>query len=152
MPLATLRQYHCPHVGIPDEILTDQGSNFMLSLLQETYSLLQIRHIRTSPYHPQTDGLVERFNGTLKSRLKYIQESERLEEYLPFSLFAYREVPQESTGFSPFELLFGRRARGPLDVLRECWTDEKPGAPVIPYVLEMQKKLREMTEVAQNNL
>ena len=42
--------------------------------------------------------------------------------------------------------------RGPLDVLRECWTDEKPeGAPVIPYVLEMQK-LREMTQVAQNNL
>ena len=45
-------------VGIPDEILTDQGSNFMPSLLQETYSLLQIRRIHTSPSHPQTDGFV----------------------------------------------------------------------------------------------
>ena len=75
------------------------------------------------------------------------------DEYLPFLLFAYREVPQESTGFSPFESLFGRRVRGPLDVLREYWTDEKPeDTPVIPYVLDMQKKLREMTEVAQTSL
>ena len=142
-------------VGIPDEILTDQGSNFMSSLLQETYSLLQIRRIRTSPYHPQMDGLVERFNGTLKSMLKKFTSKNQKDwdEYLPFLLFAYREVPQESTGFSPFELLFGRRVRGPLDVLRECWTDEKPeDTPVIPYVLDMQKKLREMTGVAQTSL
>ena len=57
-------------VGIPEEILTDQGTNFMSTLLEELYHLLQIRRIRTSPYHPQTDGLVERFNVTLKSMLR----------------------------------------------------------------------------------
>ena len=57
-------------VGIPEEILTDQGPNFMSALLQEVYHLLGISRIRTSPYHPQTDGLVERFNGTLKAMMK----------------------------------------------------------------------------------
>jgi len=57
-------------VGIPEEILSDQGANFMSDLLQELYQLLHIRRIRTTPYHPQTDGLVERFNGTLKSMLR----------------------------------------------------------------------------------
>ena len=54
-------------MGIPEEILTDQGTNFMSALLEEVYRMLHIKRIRTTPYHPQTDGLVERFNGTLKS-------------------------------------------------------------------------------------
>jgi transposase InsO family protein len=48
-------------MGIPDEILSDQGAIFMSGLLQEVYQLLHIKRIRTSPYHPQTDGLVERW-------------------------------------------------------------------------------------------
>ena len=63
-------------VGIPREILTDQGSNFTSQLLAELYRLLHIRPIRTSPYHPQTDGLVERFNQTLKSMLRKVATQE----------------------------------------------------------------------------
>ena len=58
------------HVGISDEILTDQGTFFMSTMMVEIYRLLHIKRIRTTPYHPQTDGLVERFNGTLKGMLK----------------------------------------------------------------------------------
>ena len=58
--------------GIPVEILTDQGSNFTSSLLGELYQLIGIKAIRTTPYHPQTEGLVERFNRTLKSMLRII--------------------------------------------------------------------------------
>ncbi len=50
--------------GIPEEILTDRGSNFISALMQEFYKLMDIRSIKTSAYHPQTDGMVERFNGT----------------------------------------------------------------------------------------
>ena len=63
--------------GIPKEILSDQGTNFMSQLLKELYRLMKIHPIRTSPYHPQTDGLVERFNKTLKSLLrKFIKEGD----------------------------------------------------------------------------
>ena len=62
-------------VGIPDEILTDQGSNLMSSLLQEMYLMLNISRLRTSPYHPQTDGLTERLKGTLKSMIRKFRAS-----------------------------------------------------------------------------
>ena len=98
-------------VGVLDEILTDQGTDFTSQLLQEVYSLLKIKPIRTTPYHPQTDGLVKRFNHTVKSMLrKTATEGKDWDDLL----FACREVPQASTGFSPFELLYGRQIRGPL--------------------------------------
>ena len=138
------------HVGVPDEILTDQGSNFMSALLEEMYCLLHIKRIRTTPYHPQTDGLVERFNGTLKGMLrKFVNRSQKdWDEYLPYLLFAYREVPQETTGFSPFDLLYGRCVRGPLDVLKEDWTGDRGTAvPVATYVVEMRERLAEMAQL-----
>ena len=96
-------------VGVPKEILTDQGSNFTSQLLKEVYWLLSIKLIRTSPYHPQTDGLVERFNQTLKAMLRRTgtDEGKDWDKLIPYVLFAYHEVPQLSTGFSPFELVYG---------------------------------------------
>ncbi len=110
-------------VGFPAEILTDQGTNFMSTLLKQVYQLLGIKSLRTTPYHPQTDGLTERFNQTLKQMLrKFVSETGRdWDQWLPYLLFAYREVPQASTGFSPFELLYGRDVRGPLALLQEMW-------------------------------
>lgn len=75
--------------------------------------------MRTTPYHPLTDGLVERFNKTLIGMLKkFVSDTGKdWDKWLPFLLFAYREVPQSSTGFYPFELIYGHQVRGPLDVL-----------------------------------
>ncbi|PFX14793.1 Transposon Ty3-I Gag-Pol polyprotein [Stylophora pistillata] len=97
-------------VGIPDKIVSDQGSNFMSKLMAQLYEQLGITKIKTSVYHPQANGLVERFNGTLKSMLrKFVRERvQTWDKYLPYLLFASREVPCESTGYSPFELLYGR--------------------------------------------
>jgi hypothetical protein len=142
-------------VGIPDEILTDQGTNFMSVFLQEIYRLLHIKRIRTTPYHPQTDGLVERFNGTLKAMLRKLtsRNQKDWDELLPYLLFAYREVPQESTGFAPFELLYGRRVRGPLDVLREVWSGEEvENVSVAAHVIQMRDRLQEMSSIARENL
>ena len=140
--------------GIPGEILSDQGSNFMSQLMQELYRLLKVRPIRTSPYHPQTDGLVERFNRTLKSMLRRLvkEEGRDWDKLIPYVLFAYREVPQTTTGFSPFELLFGREVRGPLDVLKEEWeASEKCKESVITHILEIRERMEAMQEVVKEN-
>ena len=131
-------------VGVPEEVLTDEGSNFMSQLLTEVYCLLHIKPIRTSPYHPQTDGLVERFNQTLKTMLKKgtKEDGKDWDRLIPYLLSAYREVPQASTGFSPFELLYGRQVRGPLDTVRESWeARERRPESVVSYVLAMREKL-----------
>ena len=142
-------------VGIPKEILTDQGSNFTSQLLAELYRLLKVSAIRTSPYHPQTDGLVERFNQTLKEMLrKSAQEDGKdWDKLIPYVLFAYREVPQESTGYSPFELVYGREVRGPMDVLKESWeSSERSDESVLSYILLRRERLAHMTELVQKNL
>ncbi len=144
-------------VGFPREILTDQGTNFMSTLLKQVYKLLGIKSLRTTPYHPQTDGLTERFNQTLKQMLrKFVCDSGTdWDQWLPYLLFAYREVPQSSTGFSPFELLYGHEVRGPLALLREMWEgDPGRGEPtnVVSYVVQMRERLEEMTALAQSHL
>ena len=141
--------------GVPEEILTDQGSNFTSQLLTEIYRMLHVYPIRTTPYHPQTDGLVERFNQTLKAMLKKAatDEGKDWDRVIPYLLFAYREVPQSSTGFSPFELLYGRSVRGPLDVLREGWeTDKCDNESVISHLLTMRERFKKMSCMVQENL
>ncbi|XP_071818156.1 uncharacterized protein [Apostichopus japonicus] len=144
-------------VGIPEEIVSDQGTNFTSKLMKEVCNLLEIDHLKSSPYHPQTNGLVERFNGTLKSMLRAFvtQQPESLDRYIPYLLFAYREVPQSSTGFSPFELLYGRKVKGPLDVLKEeiCNPEGQcRNENILEYVLDMRNRMRELTAMVQENL
>ncbi|XP_072178202.1 uncharacterized protein [Diadema setosum] len=142
-------------VGIPHELLSDQGSNFMSLLMKQLCSSLGIKQIRTSPYHPQANGLVERFNATLKDMLKpyTLEGNVTWDDLIPYVLFAYREVPQESTGFSPFELLYGHRVRGPLDVIREAWLGETvPEEGLVSYVLNCRERSANITTAAQKNL
>ncbi|XP_048881447.1 uncharacterized protein LOC125748837 [Brienomyrus brachyistius] len=72
-------------VGFPRAIITDQGSNFMSKLLKQAYGLLGIKGIRTTPYHPQTDGLTERFNQTLKQMFcvdfRYLNSVSKFDSY-----------------------------------------------------------------------
>ncbi len=142
-------------VGIPKEILTDQGTAFMSRTIRELYELLGIKSIRTSVYHPQTDGLVERFNRTLKTMIrKFVHEdAKNWDKWLEPLLFAVREVPQASTGFSPFELLYGRQPRGVLDVLRETW-EEGPleSKNEIQHVLDLRTKLHTLGQLSMENL
>lgn len=144
-------------VGVPEEILTDQGTNFTSRLLHLFHKQLGISAIKTTPYHPQTDGLVERFNQTLKKMLrKFVDDSGKdWDRWLPFLLFAYREVPQASTGFSPFELLYGWDVQGPLDLLNATWTSPNPKASergVVQFVLQMRDRLAQYREKAADNL
>ena len=117
--------------------------------------MLHVHPIRTTPYHPQADGLVERFNQTLKAMLRKtsLSEGKDWDKLIPYLLFAYREVPQASMGFSPFELLYGRSVRGPLDVLKEAWESEKRSKEsVVSHVLSVRDRLDKMAKIVQQNL
>ena len=110
-------------VGVPEEILTDCGTNFVSRLMQELYRLLGVTGIRTTPYHPECDGLVERFNASMKGMLwKVLPDWDgQWDKALPHILGEYRRAPNETTGFTPSELLYGRQIRGPLQTLTEHW-------------------------------
>ena len=75
------------------------------------------------------------------------------DKWVPYLLFAYQEVSQNSTGFSPFELLYGHAVRGPLDILKELWREPKRCSEnVVSYVLAVQDKLATMSEMVKDNL
>ena len=142
--------------GIPKEILSDQGSNFTSALMKQLCKLLHIKKLTSTPYHPEANGLVEKFNGTLKKMLSCFVENEKDEwdMYLPYLLFSYREVPQDSTGFSPFELLYGRHVRGPLTIIREEWEEPKTDGlseSVVSYLLKTREMLMKMSDLAQQS-
>ncbi|KAL7871516.1 hypothetical protein SRHO_G00064990 [Serrasalmus rhombeus] len=139
----------CSHVGIPKD------TPFVSWLVAELCKLLCIKHLPTSVYHPETDGLVERFNQTLKRMLRKVvaQDGRDLDLLIPYILFAVREVPQASTGFSPFELLYSRRPRGLLDVVREAW-EQQPSLyrSVTEYVREMQQRIDTVAPIVHEHM
>ena len=142
-------------VGIPDAILTDQGTCFMSQIITMLYKWLNVTRIRTSVYHPQTDGLVERFNQTLKRMLKKLPDADGKDwdRLIPYVMFAIREVPQASTGFSPFELLYGRQPRGLLDLAREAWeTQPSPHRSVIDHIEQMQARARRVWPLVREHM
>uniref|UniRef100_A0A8C5FTF6 Integrase catalytic domain-containing protein n=1 Tax=Gadus morhua TaxID=8049 RepID=A0A8C5FTF6_GADMO len=127
----------------------------MSRTMKELYGLLKVKAIRTSVYHPATDGLCERFNRTLKSMIRkfVLEDARNWHQCLDPLLFAVREVPQASTGFSPFELLHGRRPRGVLDLIKENWkegsSDSKNG---IQYVIDLRAKLHSLGVMSREHL
>ena len=148
-------------VGILEEVLTDQGTQFMSECMQEVSRLLSIKGLTSTPYHPICNGLVERWNGTLKSMLKRLCQDQPKQWHRLINpvLFAYREVPQGSTGFSPFQLLYGRLVRGPGTILKELWTKEVTKEVNIPevkssyeYVTELRERLEDSLKLAQEEL
>ena len=103
--------------GIPEVLVTDNGSNFTSSEFEEFLKSNGIRHIKTAPYHPASNGLAERAVQTFKAGMKKLT-SGTLETRVARFLFTYRITPQTTTGVSPSELLFGHRLRCHLDFLR----------------------------------
>ena len=139
-------------VGIP---LTDQGTPFMSRIMKDLCKLMQIKQLRTSVYHPQTDGLVERFNRTLKQMLKKVMEADgrNWDQLLPYLMFSIREVPQSSTGHSPFELLYGRRPRGLLDIAKEAWEQQpSPHRTMVEHVGDMRDRMATLWPLVREHM
>ena len=117
----------CRH-GAPKQLLSDQGANFLSNVMKNVCEYFKIHKINTAPYHPQCDGLVERFNKTLCQMLSAYSNSNQnnWDIYLPLVLLAYRTSEQASTKESPFHLLYGRDAKLPSDL--DKYSDYHPSS------------------------
>ena len=136
--------------GFPAEILSDRGSNFTSKLMKEVTKRLKIEQVLASPYHPESNGALERWHSTLKAMMRKSGKGRtEWDQLLPMLLFAYREAVHEATGFSPFHLLFGREVRGPLDIVKEQW-EGKEVLPVsiVEYLSNLYDHMETIAEIA----
>ena len=117
--------------GVPEQLLSDRGQNFLSELIGAVCELLGIEKVNTSGYHPQTDGMVEKFNSTIINMLsKCVEKHGRdWDKQLPYVMLAYRVAVQESTQESPFFLVYGRDPRTP--------TETALSQPRTPYQVDI---------------
>lgn len=108
----------CRH-GCPKEILTDRGTHFVNEMLNSLCDRFGVKHRLSTAYHPQTNGLVERFNRTLCETLsKFANENkDDWDQYISSALFAYRTRRHNTTRHEPFYLMYGREAALPIEFL-----------------------------------
>ena len=110
------------HTGIPKELFSDQGTNFTGKVMKETCRLLNINKMQMTPYHPQSNGILERWHGDLKGMLrKQENQQEEWDKLLKHCLLSFRASPHSTTGFSQFELVQGRNLRASLEAIKDGW-------------------------------
>ena len=150
-----LTKFFC-RVGLPTHIHTDRGTNFTSKVIQQVLETLGVKQIFGSAYHPQSQGAVERFHRTLKQMLRAwcMDREGDWDEGVDIILFAIRDSPSESLGYSPFELVYGHKPRGPLKALKECMLaveGEESKSPVI-HVKKLRERLSQALKLARENL
>ena len=141
--------------GVPYEILTDQGTQFQSTLFTELAGLLDMDKTRTSAYHPMANGLVERFNRTLEMMLSmFVSDTQRdWDQYIPALMLAYRSTQQETTGVSPYKMMFGREATLPIDlIMGRPPNQEGVTLDSSEYVYHLRDRLEDIFEMARHHL
>ena len=140
--------------GVPKRIHSDQGRSFEGELLKRLCQLYGIAKTRTTPYHPEGNGQCERFNRTLHDLLRSLpgEKKRKWPQMLPQLLFAYNTTVHQSTGHSPYELMFGQKPQLPVDLLLGR-ADEEP-SPTTPddWVKEHQDHLATVYVAARKHL
>jgi hypothetical protein len=137
--------------GIPQIVLTDQGSNFMSEVFANVCKILKIKRIKCTAYWPQSNGSLERTHRVLVEYLRcfILADQGNWDLWLPYATFVFNTTPHTSTGFTPHELLFGRKPNIP-GMLQK----EPPDVQYTydNYVKELQSRLQSSYQIARNNL
>ena len=139
--------------GLPEQLHSDQGRNFESDVISEICRLLEIVKTRTTPYHPQSDGLVERVNRTLLSMMAMAMATsdhpDQWESHLRSLCMAYNSSVQATTGYTPFYLMFGRQAKVPIDLM---YGAPSPSMPVAKYAAQLKEGLEEAYQQVRHKM
>lgn len=148
----TLWEHFLVHYGFPERLHSDQGRDFESYTIKELCALAGIRKVRTSPYHPRGNP-VERYNRTLLSMLGTLKDKEKAQwrEHVKPLTHAYNCTRNDVTGFSPYELMFGRQPRLPIDIAFGLPVKDKESCSHSQYVSNLKSNLEESYQVAKEN-
>jgi len=140
------------HYGFPSRIHSDQGPNFESHLIKELCSLAGVEKSRTTPYHPMGNGMVERFNQTLLKMLGTLEEAQKADwkSHVPCLVHAYNATKHESTGYSPYFLMFGRHPRLAIDAFLGLPGDSLTANKQLEYVNKLRHRLRSAYDKAKD--
>uniref|UniRef100_A0A3P9ITK5 Gypsy retrotransposon integrase-like protein 1 n=1 Tax=Oryzias latipes TaxID=8090 RepID=A0A3P9ITK5_ORYLA len=140
------------HYGIPERLHSDQGPDFESKLIKELCEVAGITKTRTTPYHPRGNP-VERFNRTLLNMLGTLEAKQKSKwrEYMKPLVHAYNCTRNEVTGFTPYELLFGRSPRLPVDLAFGLPVRDPPSVSHSEYVKNLRSRLEESYKLASQN-
>lgn len=136
--------------GCPAQILSDQGPPFMSTLMKQVTKLFKIKKFRTSSYRAQSNGALERSHACLVEFLRFYvnEKKENWKEYLDFYTFSYNSSVHEATGFSPFEIVYGRVPRIP----SSFELNENDEITYTDYVKTLSQTLGSLQRLAHENL
>ena len=147
----TLRIGYFGLFGAPAYLVSDQGKAFTGHVITHLCELYGVQKLRTSSYHAQTNGQVERMNQTIIRMIGKLEDRKACwSEHLPELLLAYNATCSTVTGYSPYYLLFGRRPRIPVDYLFPTLRDSHHQTKMEVSVATMQKRLKEAFTVARH--
>ena len=127
------------HYGFPLKLHSDNGKNFTSRTIQELCKLAGIEKTRTTVYHAMGNGMCERFNQTLLGMLGCLTAEQKVnwKKYVPSLVHAYNATRHDSTGYSPFFLMFGRHPRLAVDVAMGCI----PKEPEVDFTKDLKNRL-----------
>lgn len=142
-------QFVCLH-GLPKTLVTDCGTEFLSRVFKEVCRLLKIKQTSTTPYHPQSNGSLERSHRTLGEYLRSFAEKDpkNWDTYVPFAMFCHNSTEHSSTKFQPYQLVYGHEIVVPNSFTRHT----EPQYNYEDYYLEMKKQMQEAHQLARTEL
>ena len=138
------------HYGFPEKLHSDRGQNFMSRVIRTLCAITGIKKTRTTAYHPQGNGQCERFNGTLLQMLRTLDNEKKADwkSAVPALVHAYNVTRNECTGYSPYELMFGRAPRLAIDAVLGLKRKGVGGSAPSTYVKELKQHLGDAYKTA----
>ena len=132
--------------------MSDQGTEFCGKVIAAMCSLLGIEKIRTTPYHPQTNGSAERVHQTLQRMIGKLDPEKRRKwpAHIGSIIIAYNSTRSLVTGYSPYFLMFGRRPRLPIDLLFPTCRTQAFTRTIDEYVASLYDRLRKSLVITQD--